>query len=384
MQKKLSLCVALLSTLYGESLDINTDGSQLRALYLNNETKHDEDTHTTALGGILKTQSDFGNFSLGTALHFSSDISPLSSNALDSSVSGDKRSYAILGEAYIGYKDIFKVGRQVIDTPYADSDDIRMNINTFEALTLHYELQNLTLYGGYLKRWQGVDTGEDDFYKFRKLFYNESEEAHSQGVLFASLGFEFESLEGALWVYYVEKMASIIYGEASYHHVLSKTIEASFSAQFANQEELKNSGIGANMVGMMGEVAYQNLYANVAYDRVRVENDKEYFSGFGGGSAFVNSFETTASFLSIKRSVDTYRYSAGYSLDDFAMEYSFGDYRAKSERVDVNEHNLVLSYDYDSINNELTLATIDHNNKTAPHNTDKSYRLIMFRLTYSF
>jgi len=49
---------------------------------------------------------------------------------------------------------LLKIGRQELDTPFADSDDIAMIPNSFEAaiFTSNY-LANSSIFLGYIKRW---------------------------------------------------------------------------------------------------------------------------------------------------------------------------------------------------------------------------------------
>jgi hypothetical protein len=50
------------------------------------------------------------------------------------------------------------VGRFELDTPYADTDDIRMVANTFQGLLLsNSDIPGTTLYFTHLDKWAGVD-----------------------------------------------------------------------------------------------------------------------------------------------------------------------------------------------------------------------------------
>ncbi len=59
------------------------------------------------------------------------------------------QSYSILGESYLKFQygnSSIKAGRQIIDTPYADSDDIGMVPNSFEGYTFtNRDLDNTTI-----------------------------------------------------------------------------------------------------------------------------------------------------------------------------------------------------------------------------------------------
>ena len=70
-------------------------------------------------------------------------------------LSSTQKKYTDVTELYINYKNSglnIRVGRQIINTPLADSDDIRMVPNTFEAYIATYELNNFTFTTGNLQR----------------------------------------------------------------------------------------------------------------------------------------------------------------------------------------------------------------------------------------
>ena len=75
--------------------------------------------------------------------------------------------YTVLGEAWLQAKfnqTAIKVGRQAIDTPFADTDDIGMIPNTFEAaIVTNNSLANTTLIGMHLHKAAGVDSTKEDF-----------------------------------------------------------------------------------------------------------------------------------------------------------------------------------------------------------------------------
>ncbi|MCD4668001.1 MAG: hypothetical protein K8R44_05370, partial [Sulfurimonas sp.] len=118
---------------------------EVSSIYSNYNNDNATDTYATAVGTQLKYElAEFKGFNAGVALSLSRDINAWSGDKLkhNSELSSEDGSYAQLSEAYINYKYEnfnFRAGRQLIDTPLADSDDVRMIPNTFEAYILNYE-----------------------------------------------------------------------------------------------------------------------------------------------------------------------------------------------------------------------------------------------------
>ncbi len=74
----------------------------------------------------------------------------------------DKNSFAYVAEASIDYRsDLLqaKIGRIKVETPYADSDDIRMAANTFEGVWTNVNYtSSLTTQVMLLNKWAGYDS----------------------------------------------------------------------------------------------------------------------------------------------------------------------------------------------------------------------------------
>ena len=150
--------------IYGNTLDdMFNNGKfngQIRTGYIYDDMKNENSpiNYATALGGQLKyeTASLYG-VSLGAAFYTSHRITFLSGDdeKYNNELSGDTH-YDLLAEAYMNYQyDSFnlRVGRQLIDTPYADSDDIRMTPNTFEGIVASYGMGDFTVIGAYFTMW---------------------------------------------------------------------------------------------------------------------------------------------------------------------------------------------------------------------------------------
>jgi len=73
------------------------------------------------------------------------------------------KSFILLSQAYLNGKwgnTEIKLGRQALDTPHADSDDIRMIPNYFEAYTIkNTDIDDLTLSAGFIDKMAGWENG---------------------------------------------------------------------------------------------------------------------------------------------------------------------------------------------------------------------------------
>ncbi|MFT5660572.1 MAG: hypothetical protein ACI9TV_001214, partial [Sulfurimonas sp.] len=142
---------------------------QFRSMYAGytQEKVGEVDTYATALGGMIKYElANFNGFHAGVAITGSQDIEFATGNTYESKqndeFSSPKGSYIALSEAYINYAMNgfnIRLGRQMIDTPLADTDDIRMIPNTFEAYMITYGLDGFTFTLGNVQKWQGADAG---------------------------------------------------------------------------------------------------------------------------------------------------------------------------------------------------------------------------------
>jgi len=164
-----------------------------------------------------------------------------------------------------------RFGRQTIDTPLADSDDIRMISNSFEAYVANYKIENFSLMAGYLNRWQGHDAGIDNgWVKMGK-----------SGVSFIGLNYFSKAFDTSLWYYNILNQNNSLYMDFNRHFKLQDGIAFHFSGQYLKQNEFNDSGIEANIYGAMAQVDVSSVSFLLAYNFATKK--KQSFSGFGGG-----------------------------------------------------------------------------------------------------
>ncbi|MES9818388.1 MAG: OprD family outer membrane porin [Candidatus Thiodiazotropha sp.] len=196
--------------------------------------------------------------------------------------SSESASYTILGEAYIQAEysnTALRVGRFELDTPHADTDDIRMVPNTFQGLLLsNNDIAGTTLYLTHLDKWAGVDADIPE--RFREL--NGDDGLTAVGAVFE--GIEQLTLQG--WYYRGSNFAELFYLEGMY-----ETDAFSIGLQIGSQSDDAGgeSGPDGDVWGITGSYTRADFTITVAYNDVsgRVTN------GFGGGPYFTSADDHT-------------------------------------------------------------------------------------------
>ena len=205
--------------------------------------------------------------------------------------------YSIVGESYLKVamgKSLFKAGRQLLDTPYADSDDIGMIPNSFEGYSLvNQDLSDTTLIVALLDKYAGIDA--DVAEKFSDL-QSSKDPILVGGVIYE--GIEKSSLE--VWHYNMDD-ADFNYAEFGY-----EADTFSMGLQYTDQEN-SNRAYGVAVGGKI-----DNLAINFAYNRVKgiVSN------GFGGGPFFTSSEDHT---IEDSQDQEARLYGATYQFGDLSM-----------------------------------------------------------------
>ncbi|MCW9067841.1 MAG: OprD family outer membrane porin, partial [Sulfurimonas sp.] len=304
---------------------------ELRSVYAGykQEKAGESDTYATAFGGELKYElAELNGFSAAAAFRISHDIGALTGeegkqNAELSSSDGE---YTVLSEAYLNYKNgdfNFRGGRQVIDTPLADSDDIRMIPNTFEAYIATYELPNFIFMVGNLQDWQGVDAGLDD----------EWVKTGEDGTWFGSVTYTADNIEASAWYYNITKQLNAAYFDASYNYNINDDVSILGAAQYLSQSEISNSGEEASIYGLLAEFSAYDLGVSLAYNHSQKQSGKTSFSGFGGGTLFSNMDIMILDEITADRDSRAIVAGLSYEIGDLTLTYAYGDFDGDADSI---------------------------------------------------
>ncbi|MEZ5524095.1 MAG: OprD family outer membrane porin [Pseudomonadales bacterium] len=252
----------------------------LRLGYISAEDDTGIRAKSSAIGGKFGYLSpQWNGLSAGATVYATED---LGQDDEGSFFGADGDGYAILGEAYLQAhvgNNVIKGGRFEYDSPFADTDDIRMVPNTFQgAVFTNTSLADTTLQVAHLRKWAGVDTDEPE--EFRHL--NDDEGVNLIGAVYE--GFEALSLQA--WYYDADELAQLSYFEAVYSGEYFE-FGAQFSAQ--NDDTSDNSGTDGDIYGIFASVNISDFTLAAAYNEV----DGTATDGFGGGPFYTSADELT-------------------------------------------------------------------------------------------
>jgi len=277
--RKVALSLILLSVMsFGaehpkEALSKAKTEGQLRLGVVQIEDDKGGTASTVALGGSLGVKTDpLKGVSLGAKFYTTNALFGKDNEAMF--LSSNNSSYSIVGEAYIQAdlgKTTIKAGRQRIETPYADSDDLGMVPNTFEGYTLvNRDIADTTVTLASLDKWSGIDADTPE--KFNNM-QNSHDAVLMAGVVYE--GIENTTLQA--WHYELDD-ADFNYFEAGY-----ETKRFNLGFQYTDQDNDNTA------FGLLAGVNIGDLALTTAYNRV----DGVVSNGFGGGPFFTSAEDHT-------------------------------------------------------------------------------------------
>lgn len=349
-----------------------------------NHEGHSLDTYATAVGGILKYElAEYKGFNAGVAFYASKDIPWLSgsNSCRNTELSSSRGEDEDLGEAYLNYSlgDInFKAGRQVLNTPLADSDDIRMIQNTFEAYTVSYEELGWQLTAGNIQSWHGIDldNGLDD--GWRKI--------GDGGVNFAGAKY-YDMWEFQSWYYNITDLLNAAYIDFGVEYPINDSVTIHTMVQYLHEKELKNSAYNASIYGGLFELVFGGLGIHLSYNHADKKLNKESFSGFGGGTLFTNMDMMILDNISKDREVNAIVSGLGYNHKNISLIYAYGDFSGKADgngdKVHVAEQDFNIEY---NVNDEFLVAFIYvlSEDKQNVLTREYDYDRMQFMVNYNF
>ena len=324
--------------------------AQLKLMY---STAPDvSESYATAIGGILKYElAAYHGFNAAVATYISYDMPFASGDGLrrSSELSSSQGNYVDVAEAYVNYKrDAFRMrlGRQTLDTPLADADDIRMIQNSFEAYTVGYTLYGIEFLLGNLQEWSGYDAGLDNGWV----------KTGEDGVNFGGVAYD-ENLQFNAWYYNITGLTNALYIDLGYDFEFSKDIHMRCIGQYLQESELANSGIKAKIYGFLADFYYQEFELYFALNMSERFEQKESFSGFGGGALFTSMDTTILDNITSDREAVAFVGGISYGFNNTKVLYAYGDFfgqaNSSAEKAHIVEQNLGIGYD---LNEEFVIG----------------------------
>jgi len=358
---------------------------QLRVGYINQDSDDKStDANNMATGGYLKFETgELNGFSAGAAFYTTHRMSKnnaqdVATNLFDQT-NGD--SFSLLGEAYIKAhrnSTTLVAGRQMIDTPFADSDDIRMIPNLFEAYVLtNNDVEDTTLTVAYIKKWAGVDAPTQESF--------EDLNAAGDGTIMLSAVYSgLENSEISAWYYNVDKLTDIFYLEGTTEFALNENLMLAVSAQYANFSEDATTGIDGNVYGLSADLGIKSVGVNLvaAYNGSSSDTGKSVINGFGGGPYMTSMDEMTVDGLNDAKA---YMFGIGKEYKDFVFSLNYGNFQEDSTRQEVDEINFVAEYAYDDNLNFVFMYTdLEAKDTTGKDDNAASFDRVQFYANYNF
>jgi len=371
---------------------------KIRYAYINDVHKAStsaskEQKSANALGGELgiKTAQLHG-FSANIAAYISQSIGFLNPDKEELNpdfVNLNQDSFVYIGEVSLNYENAFlqtKIGRLKVETPYANSDDIRMVANTFEGAYAKMNFsENLSAQAMFLNRWAGYDSQDTDSQDEFKELYEDS-----KGMGIASLSYKYaKESEASLWLNHVDNMSQITYAEiAGIYFIDGDDFHVDYGVQASAIRQLENSGVEGNVYGLMSILHYNGAFLGGAYNKACVDTDKAITDGFGGGPYYTSLDEATIAAMSESvagEDVEAFRIGGGYdltqvgseALDGLVLELVYG--KLQSEVKSVIEKDAILTYEPNEkwqIEGVYTHFNAGYENKT--------FERIRLRASYNF
>ncbi len=344
----------------GYDLMDHTKG-QIRAGYITFSENGTSRTSSYALAGHYHFNTKRWNgLSVGaeayTVLNMGINQNPLNINS--DFFDADNKSFIILSQAYLDGKwgnSEIKLGRQALDTPHADSDDIRMMPNYFEAYTItNTDIDDLTLTAGLIRKMAGWENGVDSS-KFVNVHETLGTTNDTDGIYYASASYEgIKDLSLSLWYYNYNDIANVIYAEAGYSYTFTKETTLTLGLQYDGSKETGAALLGkqdANTYGISMELTSEEIGVHIlaAYNQDSGETGAMGLS-LGGGAFFTSMEDQTLDALGA--SGKAWMIGAGYHFEAIGIEglntgIAYGNFKADDASLyESNEIDIVIDYSW--------------------------------------
>lgn len=329
---------------------------QIRAMYAGYEQKEQNanNNYAMALGGKLKYElAQLQGFNAGVAFYTSYDLNFATGEHAkhNSELSSSDGSYTQLAEAYVNYKykDFnFRAGRQILDTPLADSDDIRMISNTFEAYVATYTYKGFDFMAGNIQSWQGYDANLDT--PWVKTGCN--------GTNFGGVSYH-NVWELNLWYYNITDTTNAFYFDGGIQYSIAEDILVHAMVQYLNETELTASGYASIIYGGLFEFVSHGASLSVAYNKSLNNPSRASFSGFGGGALYTSMDTLILDDIADDRDAHSLVTSLGYEIENFNILYAYGDFKGNADslgnKAQIIEQDVSLEY---NVNDEFLVACV--------------------------
>jgi hypothetical protein len=368
----------------GEVHPLDHTKAQLRVGYIQlNHDRSTSDRRALALGGHLHIGSKRWRgtrvcaevYTVQDMTTFQQD-KPRHPDFFDQSSTG----FVTLSQAFLDMQwgdTEMKLGRQMIDTPHLDSDDIRMMPNYFQAVMItNKALRPWKLSIGKVDKMAGWENGIDTS-RFIEIEKVAGSPQNSDGLYLLSAiydGIDDITLQG--WYYYLPNLYDIFYVEMAYKLILER-VTWTVGLQYDRAK-----GVGDRLTGDVDAFTYgvslQSSFNDsgvtllVAYNR----DVGEYgaIGSFGGGPFFTSLEDQTID--TIQERGDAWIVGGDYTFEAIKVGVTYGHFQAdQKSHYHKSETDLIVEYAIDDqIGMTMVYATIHDENQKDGY---QQFRLVM-------
>ena len=298
----------------------------------------------------------------------------------------DKDGFATLSQAFVdgrwGHTEI-KLGRQMIDTPHADSDDIRMMPNYFLAyMVSNTDIEGLTLTAGQIEQMGGWENGIDakKFISVEKVL---GAERSTNGIYVGSAVYEgIDNLTLQAWYYAMTDIANVVYLEAGYQ-LSTDPATFTFGLQYDTATETGDElirRVDSNTWGISVEAGFDNIGLTLMAAYNRDSGDTGAFASLGGGPFFTSMEDQTIDTIGAKG--DAFMLAAGYDFGGIVIEglnagIAWGHFEAdESSDYETDEIDVAASYTIgEKLHLSIAYSIVD--DKTYANEDYNQFRIIV-------
>ncbi len=366
----------------GEQLDCV---GYLRAGYLHSSIGSPKNLSAHSVGGELGCHYQINDqIKVHLGVFGSADIglNPDNKNRIHGDFyNADLGSYLMLGEAFVSLSFAqleANLGRQRLDTPHMDSDDLRMVPNLFEAYLVNYQLTEQVAVGaGFIRAMAGWENGGDQSH-FIGVGDALGGDGNSAWVSWAT--FEDAAINASVWYYKVPDHLQILYGELSLAGSFHEAVSYQFALQYDWGNEVGDATLGDVDAKTWGLSSSLSVYGLTTSAAINQNSGDAALSSLGGGAFFTSMEDQTLDAVSGKNTeawVVVLEYSVTEAL---TIGTALGRFSASNDlHYDVEETDFYLSYAWkEAYLFELAYAQVDDKNG---RETDHQLRAI---LTYNY
>jgi len=338
--------------------ETGTVSGNLRAYYYTRDYDTREDEAAFSLGGALKGETGtlgFVKFGLGyyTAQDMgTNDDDPLKVN---SRLGSDLE---VLGESYIkasGWGTDVVIGRQKIDTPWANAGDAFMIPFTFKANSIvNTSIPNLKLEFDYISEIKNRNSDEFvDVGKWNAARFGVLNGGSSDGTINLGAQYKTKPLNLELWLTRFSDYFDTAYGRGDYTFNSGGSIQPFIGIQYAMQTDSGDALLGdvdSTLYGLQGGAGFGKFKVTLGYNTVAEEQTSFRNGAFLAPYSFATSPLFTNNMLETFENVDsgdagkiTLNYSPIASL---AIKLSFATFDFDNV-VDRDATDFDITYSFD-------------------------------------